>query len=1670
MSDGKLIFHTKLDTKGFDSGVLKIKSTSAAIGKGVGSIAKTTATAILGIGTATAAAAGYATKLAIDFESAFAGVRKTVNASESEFKKLEQGILDMSTKIPYAAKDIAAVAESAGQLGIEKDNILQFSEVMLKLGDATNLTAEQAATSFARFANITDMPADKFENLGSTVVALGNNLATTESEITEMSMRLAGTGTQVGLTQAQILGLAGALSSVGINAEAGGSAFSRIMQKMNSEVLGGGKKLQGFAKVSGMSAEQFSTAWKSSPQQAITSFVEGLGKMQQSGGDVAGTLKELGITSIQEIDTLARLSNNTKVLSDALNIANTAWKENTALAKEAEQRYQTTEMKIKLLGTSIQSLAIKVGKEMVESLRGNITQLQDYINQMNDAFEHGGLAELSTKVGEIIGDIAVNIAAQAPKFIEAGTQLITSILDGISSRIDEVSNSAVEIIEALVNGVAEVSNQLIDIGAEIINNLAKGISKNAESIGESASSVINNFINSILEIAPNVLEAGANLVLEIAKGIAQNSDKITSGAIKLVLKLTEIFASNIDTILKIGVDIVKGIAKGIWDSKGEIIKHIPSILATITAAFLTFKAIGIGKHIVGNIALEIAKQKTVMKLSADLIVGMLSMSIKSLGTTALGGAAVSLMTSLGAAISGAGAIIAAAGAKIIAVLVAVLSNPIGLAIAGAGLIFLIAKAILGKKKDVSDATKESVEGGIQEGISGVEPDTQSLVDKITTGLQNGTTSIKEAYSQIINEGFSDSEAREVIYNSGIELGNEFISAIATSKEGVRVAFAELRGDGFSELESVEKLEELGVLNADAFAKGIDDGGQGLIEKYKELREQGLTEADAVEELYRIQGENIQGMVQATDENLPLIAEKFNTYKETLGSSLEALELFREKGLLNTEAFGTGAEEGFNKIQELFNRFSEQGLSTLEIFEKFKNIGLLNTGEGGYAGGILEGGMQLESVYKQLTENGLTALEAQEMMKSMGYKNVEAYVAGISEKSGDATTTIEEVLKSPIEKLTGIKETAKTKGSEVGTGFGSGISESRRNVETASQELSTAAKTGIESRSADIKTAGNKAGQQLAIGISEKKSDAQNAGKEISTSAKTGADSEVGKLKDTGTKGGNEFVSGIKSKKSDAQAAGKELINGVKSGIESANSAATSAVKKLVEQCVNDIKSKSSDFRQAGTELIKNLSEGCKSGEGNLKSSITSLLQSAQNVSRNTIPQFQTIGRQISEGMARGIQSGAGTVQNAARQVAQAAVRAAKSNLGIHSPSKVMAEQVGKPISQGIAVGVKRNANTIYDALGKISDELLTSMAKAHEKVSVFSEEKEKERLEKIKQLNITQVDSAYQEYITLHKDKLNELENQLLLIEDEKSKLKSGKKTEARKKELDADKQLIEDKKKLLEEYSKAFTDNYEKMVNDYSKAMDEIEAKSEKLADKLKNYGDVLETVRDAEGKVVKDEYGNDLLQLADIKDQIAKVTEYGGILSELQARGADTDAMAHMLNMDVDKAVVYGSLLLKKSTAEFEEYMNLMKIKRETAQNIAKRFYQEEKDELNKNFVEGSIKELEKLTGKTSDIGKKSAENLTKGFKSKENEFINVIKEITNKIDQALTQGTSKAIQNANSQLSVALANMQQIINNQFTISTNNSSYSVSGNYGKEQIFQDNFVREMRGRGVKW
>lgn len=177
----------------------------------------------------------YALNAAIDFESAFTGVRQTVNTSEENFKKLEDGIRGMAKELPVSATEIAGVVESASQLGIAEEHLLSFSRTVIDMGNSTSMTREQAAKEFADFANIVGMGQGDFDRLGSSITELSSTMGIAASDIMSMGKGFAEQASKIGLTEAQIMGLAATMSSLGIDAETGGAAMSSVFKKFRKQ-------------------------------------------------------------------------------------------------------------------------------------------------------------------------------------------------------------------------------------------------------------------------------------------------------------------------------------------------------------------------------------------------------------------------------------------------------------------------------------------------------------------------------------------------------------------------------------------------------------------------------------------------------------------------------------------------------------------------------------------------------------------------------------------------------------------------------------------------------------------------------------------------------------------------------------------------------------------------------------------------------------------------------------------------------------------------------------------------------------------------------------------------------------------------------------------------------------------------------------------------------------------------------------------------------------------------------------------------------------------------------------------------------------------------------------------------------------------------------------------
>ena len=340
--------------------------------------------------TALAAGGVASAKFAIDFEDSFVGVKKTVDATPEQLAKIKQGIIDLSTTgidgrgaIPQTATELNELAAAGGQLGISQENIVDFTEVMAQMGSATNLVGEEGAATLARFMNVMGTSQGEIRNIGSAIVDLGNHSATTESEIAEMALRMGKYGSSVRMSAADVLGYSAALSSLGIEAQMGGSAIGRTWLSIETAVASGGEGLTKFAKYSGKSAEEFKEQWNTDSSGAFNGLLKGL----QSAENLTVALDDLGINNTQDIQAMMALVNGYDLVTESVNRSNTAYQENMALQEEFNAKNETTASKLANTKNNIVEAARSIGETMLPSIKDASTTVADFakgLSQMSD--------------------------------------------------------------------------------------------------------------------------------------------------------------------------------------------------------------------------------------------------------------------------------------------------------------------------------------------------------------------------------------------------------------------------------------------------------------------------------------------------------------------------------------------------------------------------------------------------------------------------------------------------------------------------------------------------------------------------------------------------------------------------------------------------------------------------------------------------------------------------------------------------------------------------------------------------------------------------------------------------------------------------------------------------------------------------------------------------------------------------------------------------------------------------------------------------------------------------------------------------------------------------------------------------------------------------------------
>lgn len=331
------------------------------------------------------AGVAFPVKLAVEFESAMADVKKVVDFdTPKQFKEMEQDILRLTRTIPMAGTELAKITASGGQLGVARKDLPKFTETIAKMSVAFDMAADQAGDSMAKLANVYQIPIDQIGKLGDAVNHLSNSSPAKAGDIINTLGRVGGVAKQFGLTEIQTTSLSNAFISLGKTPEIAGTAINGMLTKLMTADKQGAK-FQKALKNMGMESKDLKKAIKENGEQALMDFLKQVGKLPKE--NQMGALVDL--FGLEYADDVAVLVGGLETYKKSINELKKTSKDGKpafigSMNKEFAARSATTANNWQIFKNSLTEIGITAGSVLLPALNQLMTTIRPIINSFAD--------------------------------------------------------------------------------------------------------------------------------------------------------------------------------------------------------------------------------------------------------------------------------------------------------------------------------------------------------------------------------------------------------------------------------------------------------------------------------------------------------------------------------------------------------------------------------------------------------------------------------------------------------------------------------------------------------------------------------------------------------------------------------------------------------------------------------------------------------------------------------------------------------------------------------------------------------------------------------------------------------------------------------------------------------------------------------------------------------------------------------------------------------------------------------------------------------------------------------------------------------------------------------------------------------------------------------------
>lgn len=349
------------------------------------------------------ATVAFPVKKAIEFESAMADVAKVANLNRNEVYSFGNALTGLSTKIPIAAEGLAQIAASGAQLGIAKDKLVSFTEIVAKMSTAFDMSADAAGENIAKLMNVYGIGLKEVNRLGDALNYLSDNTAAKAADMVEVLSRVGGTAKMFGLAAKDTAALADAFLAMGKAPEVAATAINALLVKLSTADKQGEKFKKGLKRL-GFDEVSIKSTIENDPQKAIMDVLKGIKALDKEAQ--MGVLYDM--FGAEYADDIALIVSGLENYKKALSLVRDEQNYLNSMQKEFENRSATTKNKLQLLGNSLSRIGISLGSILLPPLTAiadGLASFFDSVSALNEKFPLLGKAVAFTAVG--LGSLAV---------------------------------------------------------------------------------------------------------------------------------------------------------------------------------------------------------------------------------------------------------------------------------------------------------------------------------------------------------------------------------------------------------------------------------------------------------------------------------------------------------------------------------------------------------------------------------------------------------------------------------------------------------------------------------------------------------------------------------------------------------------------------------------------------------------------------------------------------------------------------------------------------------------------------------------------------------------------------------------------------------------------------------------------------------------------------------------------------------------------------------------------------------------------------------------------------------------------------------------------------------------------------------------------------------------